>query len=122
MSDELENLNSRPDSGGHGGARSGSGRKRKHDKHGTAIERAERQIRDRLPELIAHMFELASGVLVEETSVTGAPAVYQKPPDYRAAAYLIDRIMGKPTERRELTFPKPLNEMSDDELRAIAES
>jgi hypothetical protein len=115
MSDELENLKS------HGGSRAGSGRKRKHDKFGTAIQKAETRIADRLPELIDRMFELASGVWAEEQTLAGR-IVYQRPPDYKAASYLIDRIMGKPTERKEHTFPKPLEEMTDDELRAIIES
>jgi len=120
MSDEVEKLNSQPSR--NGGARTGAGRKRKHDKHGTAIQQAEKRIRDRLPELIDRMFDLASGVLVEETGIDGRPYVYQRPPDYKAASYLIDRIMGRPTERKEHTFPKPLSEMTEDELRAIVES
>lgn len=100
MSDELEKLNSRPKQ--NGGARPGAGRKRKHDKNGTAIQQAEKRIRDRLPELIDRMFELADGVLVEEVSITGR-SIYQRAPDYKALSYLIDRIMGKPTERKEIT-------------------
>lgn len=82
-----------------------NGRRRKSDVNGTAIQRAEKQIRDRLPEVIDKMFELAMGVLVEEQTLDGK-AIYQKPPDFKAAAYLIDRIMGKPTERREVSGPE----------------
>ena len=99
MSEELDSLNSKS---GWGGSRQGAGRKQKRDKNGTAIERAEKQIRDRLPEVVDKMLELAMGVLVEEQTLEGR-FIYQKPPDYKAAAYLIDRIMGKPTERQEQT-------------------
>lgn len=79
----------------------GPGRPRKRDANAGAITRAEKQIRDRLPEVVDKMLELAMGVLVEEQTLEGR-FIYQKPPDYKAAAYLIDRIMGKPTERREV--------------------
>lgn len=121
MSESTDKLNSLPTPKQNGGARPGAGRKRKHDKHGTAIQQAERRIADRLPELVDRMFELASGVLVEEVSIDGR-SIYQRPPDYKAISYLLDRIMGKPTERKEHSFPKPLNEMTEDELRAIIES
>lgn len=102
MSEEHEKLNSR---GKNGGARPGAGRKRKHDKFGTAIQRAEKRIADKLPDLVDRMFDLANGVLVEEHTIDGQPFVYQRPPDYKATAYLIDRIMGKPTERKEVSGP-----------------
>lgn len=104
MSDEHEKLNS--PRGRNGGARPGAGRKRKHDKNGTAIQQAERRIRDRLPELIDRMFELADGVTVQERTPTGMPVIYQRAPDYKALSYLIDRIMGKPTERKEVSGPE----------------
>jgi hypothetical protein len=124
MSDDTEKLNSpgEPVPRKNGGARPGSGRKRKHDKFGTAIQQGEQKIADRLPLLIDRMFELADGVLVEEIDFTGKPFIYQKPPDYKALSYLIDRIMGKATERRVIELDRPLDELSDDELRAIAES
>ncbi len=70
------------------------------------------------------MIALSLGVMVEETDKeSGAAIVYQRPPDRGAGQYLIDRIAGKPTERKEHTFPdKPLEDMTEDELRAIAES
>lgn len=82
----------------------GPGRPRKADQHAGAIARAEKQIRDRLPELIAAQFDLALGVTVEEVDrESGATVVYRKPPDAKAGQYLIDRIMGKPTERQEVS-------------------
>ncbi len=81
-----------------------AGRPRKTEKFARPIARAEKQIVDKLPEIIAAQLELALGVKVEELSATtGEPTVYQRPPDRAAAQYLIDRILGKPTERQELT-------------------
>lgn len=91
---------------GHGGARPGAGRKPKAQKNETAIARAEQQIRDRLPEVIDALFDLALGVKVEDVNIlTGEAVVYRRPPDRAAAQYLTDRIMGKPTERQEISGP-----------------
>lgn len=82
----------------------GPGRPRKADQHAGAIAKAEKQIRDRLPWLIDKQFELADGVWREQILPDGETRIiYQEKPDYRALSYLIDRIMGKPTERKELT-------------------
>lgn len=106
-----------------GGARPGAGRKPKDEKFKQPIAKAEKKIADRLPWLIDQMLELATGVIVQEFDREGEPRIYQRPPDYKAIAYLTDRIMGKPTERKEHTFPdKPLEDMSEDELRAIRDS
>src|SRR4051795_405957 len=98
---------------GTGGARPGAGRKRKMAKFETQIQKAESAIADRLPWLVDKAMELAEGVYVEKPGLTG-PIVYQLPPDMNAIKYLVDRIMGKPTERRELTLDKPLEEMTED--------
>lgn len=81
-----------------GGARPGAGRKRGPDKFPTAFKQAEKRIAERLPKLIDSLFDLAEGVRVMETSITGAPVVYVKPPDFKAASYLVDRVMGKPVQ------------------------
>lgn len=106
---------------GPGGARPGAGRKRKSEKFGGQIEKAEGMIADRLPWLVDKAFELAEGVTVQKPGLTG-PVIYQLPPDINAIKYLVDRIMGKPTDRRELTLDRPLEEMTEDELRRILES
>lgn len=81
----------------------GPGRPRKADKFSGAVAKAEKQIVDRLPKLIENMIVLADGVLVEEVNIaTGKPQVYQRPPDRQANEYLINRILGKPTERQEI--------------------
>lgn len=86
-----------------GGARPGAGRKPKAEKFKLPIAKAEKRIADKLPMLVDKAFELAEGVLIEEYNlVTGKPQVYQKAPDLGAIKYLIDRIMGKPTERADV--------------------
>lgn len=84
----------------------GPGRPKKADKYRGKIERAEKQIADRLPELIENLFRLATGVMIEDINpITGEKDIYQKPPDYKANEYLVNRIMGKPTERQEVFTP-----------------
>lgn len=79
-----------------------NGRPRKADNHAGVISRAEKQIADSLPSLIKNMMELAKGIAVQEVDkLTGATIVYIRPPDRQANEYLINRIMGKPTERQE---------------------
>jgi hypothetical protein len=99
----------------HGGKRPGAGRKAKAEKHAGVITRAEKRIADRLPELIENMLALAGGVFVERPARDGkdgaaddppkAPPdrVYLTPPDRQANEYLINRILGRPTERAEVT-------------------
>lgn len=88
----------------------GPGRPKKTDKYRGKIERAEKQIADRLPDLIENMFRLATGVMIEEVNpLTGEKDIYQKPPDYKANEYLINRIMGKPTERQEIEYPEGID-------------
>ena len=86
-----------------GGARVGAGRKPKAVKFARPIAQAEKRIADRLPKLIDRMFELADGVLMAETLMDGELRVYRERPDRQALEYLINRILGKPVERQELT-------------------
>jgi hypothetical protein len=74
-----------------------AGRPRKRDKFERPIATAEKTIAGWLPELIDLKMQLARGVLIE-----GQTGVYQTPPDGKAIEYLIDRIMGKPTQRQEV--------------------
>lgn len=48
------------------------------------------------------MLELANGVTVSETDQRGEQIIYTRAPDRQAAEYLLNRIMGKPTERSEV--------------------
>src|SRR5689334_21286008 len=105
---------------GPGGARPGAGRKRKSDKFAGQIAKAEKQIADRLLDYVGNMEQLAAGIWVDEEGKDGERRIYLRAPDRQANEYLINRIMGKPTDRKEFMMPdKPLHEMSDDELRAI---
>lgn len=96
---------------GRGGARPGAGRKKKEVKFAGVIADAEKKIADRLPDVIFSMFELAAGVTVQETTKKGEEVIYTRAPDYRACAYLIDRILGKPTE------PIEIDDVTDPENR-----
>ncbi len=119
--EETEKLISIPKQ--HGGARPGAGRKPKDEKFKVPIAKAEKKIADRLPWLIDQAMELAEGVVVQERDREGGLRIYQRPPDMKAIAYLVDRIMGKATERKEITsLDKPLGEMTVDELKSILES
>jgi hypothetical protein len=89
----------------HPGNPGGPGRPRKADQNAGAVARAEQQIRDRLPSLIENMLRLADGVFTEEQTAEGKRIVYQRPPDRQANEYLINRILGKPTERSEISGP-----------------
>ena len=64
----------------HGGKRPNAGRKRTRERFVKPVEQAEKQIADRLPELIEILFKLAEGG------------------DYKSAAYLVDRVLGKPRQ------------------------
>lgn len=81
----------------------GPGRRPKAQKFARPIARAEKQIVDCLPELIDLHLELARGVWVEDTGRDGTPRIYKRAPDRDAGQYLINRILGKPTERAEVT-------------------
>lgn len=83
---------------GHGGKRPGAGRPRTAVVHESPIRQAERKIVDRLPWLVDQLIVLAEGVMVETTALTGETVVYKKPPDRASCEYLMDRIMGKPTQ------------------------
>ena len=84
-----------------GGVRPGAGRKPKAEKFKLPIARAEKRIADELPALIANLVQLANGVTIEETGKDGGKLVYRRPPDFKANEYLINRLMGRPTERIE---------------------
>jgi hypothetical protein len=84
-----------------GGHRPGSGRKPQGLKkvlHRTPVQLAEARIAEKLPWLVDKLMELAEGIHEERTVGDGAVLVYKRAPDRQAAEYLIDRIMGKPTQ------------------------
>lgn len=79
-----------------------AGRPARSQKFARPVAAAEKRISDALPTLIDKMLELANGVTVSETDQRGAEVIYTRPPDRQAAEYLLNRIMGKPTERSEV--------------------
>jgi hypothetical protein len=81
---------------GRGGARPGAGRKPTREKYASKIAAAEKKIADRLPGIVDSLLELAGGVTVQEIGLDGEARVYTQKPDFKAASYLMDRIMGKP--------------------------
>jgi len=86
-----------------GGARPGAGRKPRAKKFESIIQKADNRIAENLVRYIENMERLADGVLVEDVNVlTAKTFVYQEPPNRQANEYLINRVMGKPTERQEL--------------------
>lgn len=133
---------------GSGGARPGAGRKPKSDTFKLPIARAEKRIADHLPQLIDNMLHLANGGydrVDEEWQPAGLvyigsgefarrafPDLPDDEPvlvkrkrtiadcDRAANEYLINRILGRPTERQELTGKggKPI-EVSDARARLL---
>ena len=81
-----------------GGRRPGAGRPPKHAIYESPIRAAERQIRDKLPWIVDKLLELVDGVHEEKMMGENAVIVYKRPPDRQAAEYLVDRIMGKPSQ------------------------
>ena len=79
------------------------GRPPKAEKFAGQIARAEARIARNLVRYIENMEALADGLWTEEQTPEGKRVVYQRPPDRAANQYLIDRVMGKPTERQELS-------------------
>ncbi len=85
------------------------GRKPNGEKYARPIAAAEKRIVDRLPQLVDKMLVLAYGVQVESINpITMEAEVYREKPDRAAAEYLLNRIMGKPTERIENAEGGPL--------------
>lgn len=91
-----------PDKPKHGGARPGAGRPPKREAYAANIGEAEALIAMELPKLLAKYFELAAGVKVQgKSGRNGGEAVYERPPDGKVIADLLNRVMGKPVERVE---------------------
>lgn len=80
-----------------------AGRPRKADTYAGAIAKAEGRIAKSLSRYIENMAALADGIYVEESDKDGVKRIYLRAPDRQANEYLINRIMGKPTETQELT-------------------
>ncbi len=79
-----------------GGARPGAGRKPARERYSGAIIKLEKQIVEKLPTILDSLLELAHGVTVKEVGPDGKEKIYTRAPDFKAASYLVDRILGKP--------------------------
>lgn len=88
--------------GGHGGKRSGAGRKTKAELYDRPIRKAEKVLADRLPEVAEALVELALGVRATRQNRDGTEEVYTTLPDRAAAEAILNRIIGKPTEHKEI--------------------
>ena len=92
---------------GYGGARKGAGRPKgsvrvlTEQAEGRAIVNVQRlaqaYLETRLLKTLNNLGNLADGIQVKE----GDAPVYSVPPDRQANVYLLDRYLGKPTERVE---------------------
>jgi hypothetical protein len=100
-----------------GGFRAGAGRPKARDTFlrntltASPIRAAEMKIVERLPWLVDKLLILAGGVTVQTVDKKGALVVYTEKPDIRACEYLINRVLGQPTQPIDLS----------DEIDRIAE-
>lgn len=121
----------------HGGARPGAGRKPGGQNQSTKeqlvkIEDArnylDQAIREQLPEILQGQIELAKGIYVgsgsvaidEETGEIISGAVYRKPPDVKAAKFLVDQLVGKAKQSVEVngtlrTLVDVINDLENEE-------
>lgn len=94
----------KPEKSKRGGARPGSGRPRtKHLQQTISnklIAKLESLAEQDLPAAIS---ELVRGIFVETHTKTGKQIIYQQPPNAQMLIYVTDRILGKMTEKRELS-------------------
>lgn len=74
------------------------------ERYAGQITDLEAKIADRLPDILDTMFTLAMGEATEEVLdiKTGEMKVRRLAPDRQALEYLVNRIAGKPQERRHL--------------------
>jgi hypothetical protein len=74
-------------------------------------------ITEKLPQLVESLMQLAIGVTIEKETQQGKQ-VYALPPNRLAAEYLINRVLGKPTERTQSSNTESFDEM-DSELKEL---
>lgn len=87
------------------------GRPKKSDIYGGHIRRVENVIADHLPEFVDNLMRIAKGVFIEVELKDGTKRIYQEAPCRQSNEYLLNRIMGKPTERI-ITTPEDLPDPS----------
>jgi hypothetical protein len=77
----------------------------------------DRYIQERLPQLVECLINMAVGVAVEKVTEKGEQ-VYTVPPNRLAAEYLINRALGRPTEKAQLAAAETTEE-DDLDLEAL---
>lgn len=82
-----------------GGPRPGAGRKPKAQKYSADINKAEKKIRDSLPAIVDAQIALAIGLM----TITAEGDIYTTVPDKAAGQYLMNRIMGSPIQKQEIS-------------------
>lgn len=55
------------------------------------------------PKCIDNLVKLADGIIVKDVNLDGTVDYFETPPDRQANEYLLNRLLGKPTERKEVT-------------------
>jgi hypothetical protein len=105
-----------------GGPRPGAGRKPKADKYVADINKAEKKIRDKLPDIVDAQIGLALGVVVKEFNpITQEDYFYKTVPDRAAGQYLMNRIMGAPLQKIAPTSPDGKEPYDNTGNSALAE-
>lgn len=105
----MKSATAKPTHGGRrantGGARPGSGRKKKVVIAKPSIEALNAAFAASAPYVESAMLDLIRGVYREEQRPDGMIRVYQQPPDRAMIIEVANRFLGKVTEKRELSGP-----------------
>lgn len=104
-----------------GGKRTGAGRKR-----GVANIKAEearkylvQRIADELEDILTSQIELAKGIYYETGTGEEVKRVYQKHPNTRVAEYLLNQLIGRPTEFSEIKIQEKSEEVDPEKKARI---
>ena len=104
-----------------GGKRNGAGRKR-----GLASIKAEearkylvQRVADELEDILAGQIELAKGIYYETGTGEDIKRVYQKHPDTKVAEYLLNQLIGRPTEFSEIKIQEKPPDISPERKAKI---
>ena len=83
----------------------GPGSRNRKRKFVRPIATAEKRIADSLPRLVDRLVELANGITIQQEDSKG-PEVYTLLPNRQAAQYLVNRILGQPSQQMEMSGPQ----------------
>jgi len=111
---------SKPRKPGSGGARAGAGRKKVGDILKLPIERLKADIEMLAPLIGPSLRELVQGIYVEEHYGKGLVRVYQQPPNVQAIQEVLNRTMGKVTDKIEHSGELTLSVKTLEEIKARA--